>query len=127
MQQVEADHAGDLMAAWWACGGAFEALVAQPETGDDGLQAGRPSIGRTYCDDGLTASMASMNSSGAPCLADDGLHAAQTLGPAFGAECFNGDDGLQASMWSDGGVPCYVDDGLRATAYSHRWPYCIAQ
>jgi len=72
MQECQAGVAGDLMAAWRATGGAFEALTTRPETADDGLAATAMTDVYRCADDGLAATA---HSHRWPYCADDGLGA----------------------------------------------------
>lgn len=116
----------DLMAAWRATGGAFEAPMGEAAgaRGDDGLAAVVPSMS-WICrsrDDGLTASPITIF---VPCNGDDGLTAHQVTSRAGGCPPF-ADDGLFAGgsptrppeCW---GVAMIEDDGLAAAQTNY---YC---
>ncbi len=73
MQTITQETGATLMAQWRTTGGAWDAAVGEPATGDDGLQAAPHTQNAYVCaDDGLAACEPSFSRM---CFVDDGLKA----------------------------------------------------
>jgi len=113
---------GDMMAAWRATGGAIEAMGRGGDRaeGDDGLAATMPSIAfGCRADDGLQATAPTNFAPGYGC-ADDGLAASMH---SNGHRCWGADDGLGATAFSGRPYGC-ADDGLAASMGTGHFPMC---
>lgn len=128
-QAESASTSPDILAAWWASGGAIEALAdvdfqaagdARSRqggvSGDDGLQASNFTRYACVSDDGLAATM---NTALASCDAESGLQANRPT-TAFP---FCADDGLQATM--NTALASCLDDGPQAGRVAFNATTCL--